>query len=375
MFSKINAHPSLSRFAITALAATTIGCVAENEEVKTTDALDTITMNLEATDGGITETDEREISRLLDIDFSKPAFDIPSRLRADENGSIALRYTEAADRDQATGRSPSGAANNNEELRKKPNVRGIYSVRVAWGQLQGDPLVRKPTVWRSAAKVNVGAVEVARTIRFEEMDQVIPQTEPNTTRFRSVTGPHFDGVVLRVVDVESPLAVVHELSLELGDHELRIPIRDLDGYRAMRVVDGAGNRIAVQAMREDTNDCQKGMLAGRFRRIDERGGKFAGRYTSADRTFDGFLMGVYGKRRNGEEVIFGKFIAHDGSYRGRLIGTYENDDLDSGTFHGRWIGRGGEDRGLVKAQYREGKREGRGFFQGRWANKTCQPTH
>jgi hypothetical protein len=74
---------------------------------------------------------------------------------------------------------------------------------------------------------------------------------------------------------------------------------------------------------------------------------------------------VFGQRRNGDSVLFGKFIDRDGHFRGILAGSFEN-----GEYRARWIDRQG-DHGAIHGAYFEGATPTSGHFLGRWAEASC----
>ena len=64
----------------------------------------------------------------------------------------------------------------------------------------------------------------------------------------------------------------------------------------------------------------------------------------------GHIRGVYGERRNGNKVFFGKYINTEGHFQGILRGTY-----GEGSFQGRWLTRAGE-RGSLMGRVQESDR-------------------
>ena len=114
-----------------------------------------------------------------------------------------------------------------------------------------------------------------------------------------------------------------------------------------------------------TDTCQHGFLRGRWHAMSPNAGVYAGLVLDTDGEPTGHIRGIYGQRRTGESVFFGKFIARDGGFRGILLGTYED-----GHFDARWLDRGG-DRGMLRGMYRPGETLRAGRFLGRWAETTC----
>jgi ketosteroid isomerase-like protein len=75
-------------------------------------------------------------------------------------------------------------------------------------------------------------------------------------------------------------------------------------------------------------------------------GRYAGLVLDSDGEPVGHIRGIYGNRRNGQPVFFGKFINRDGGFRGIVRGTY-----DERHFDGRWLDRAG-DHGVMAGVYR-----------------------
>jgi hypothetical protein len=86
---------------------------------------------------------------------------------------------------------------------------------------------------------------------------------------------------------------------------------------------------------------------------------------NADGEVTGHIRGIWGQRRNGDKVMFGKFIATDGTFRGIVAGTY-----DAGQFHARWLTSAG-DHGVLGGMYVDAPNVRGGVFMGRWAEASC----
>jgi hypothetical protein len=147
-------------------------------------------------------------------------------------------------------------------------------------------------------------------------------------------------------------AVVHELDLRALDEG---PV----------VVDaGDGNRI-IAVGRRRIDPCEHGFMRGRWHALAPNHGVFRGLVTNRGGEPIGHVRGIYGQRRNGEPVVFGKFISRDGSFTGLVSGTYGEN-----RFQGRWITRDG-DHGLVQGAFFEGQSLRAGGFMARWGETSC----
>ncbi len=104
---------------------------------------------------------------------------------------------------------------------------------------------------------------------------------------------------------------------------------------------------------------------GRWHALGPNAGRYAGLVLSAEGEPAGHVRGIYGTRRDGSAVVFGKLIGLDGRFRGVLRGTYAD-----GHFDGRWIDRGG-DHGAIRGLFRAGDALRAGQFLGRWGEAGC----
>ncbi len=80
----------------------------------------------------------------------------------------------------------------------------------------------------------------------------------------------------------------------------------------------------------------------------------------------GHIRGIYGHRKDGTPVMFGKFIDRQGQFVGVLAGSYDN-----GEFRARWKERGDDDHGTIRGRYFESPRADGGVFVARWAETAC----
>ncbi|HWO17570.1 MAG TPA: hypothetical protein VNO30_02300 [Kofleriaceae bacterium] len=239
------------------------------------------------------------------------------------------------------------------------------NVVVMWGRMPADPdgAVRN---WSGELRLSRGAMVVRRRIAFEEATDRIPtRTRRDVIQFQSRTSVHADGFALTVFDPTpadtTPLTLTYVSADGAATYTL-----DLGALTAgpVAVDAGDGNQIvAIGHRRRDA--CEHGFLRGRWHAMAPGAGHYAGLVLSSDGEPTGHIRGIYGKRRNGESVFFGKFIARAGGFRGIIRGTYDGEE-----FNGRWLDRAG-DRGMVHGMYRSGDTLRAGAFLGRWAETSC----
>jgi hypothetical protein len=236
---------------------------------------------------------------------------------------------------------------------------------VVWGRLPADPTAL-PHDWTGTLTISRGALLVHRTIAFEDAtDRLLPREAANTVAFRSVTRPFVDGLALRVLD-PTP-AATDALTLVYtpanGGAAITIDLSQL-ANGPISIDAGGGDRIvAVGQHRDDV--CHGGFMRGRWHALTANLGVFHGFVVDRDGSPIGHVRGMYGHRRNGDAVVFGKFIDRDGKFVGLIVGTY-----DSGELKARWIDRAG-DHGAIHGKYFESTEIRGGGFVARWAETSC----
>ncbi len=237
---------------------------------------------------------------------------------------------------------------------------------VLWGRMPPDPTATDGRDWSGELRVSRGGILIRRRIGFENLtDRVMPRTRPDAIEFRSLTRPFADGLALRVFDPTPDAADPIQLTYRSADgtREYSIDLRQLaDGPV---VVDaGDGNRL-IAAGRHRDDVCRHGTMRGRWHALAPNAGVYLGVVANAAGVPIGHVRGIYGHRRNGDPVVFGKFIDREGHFTGLIAGHY-----GPGTFEARWIDRAG-DHGGIKGVTFEGPSLRGGGFLARWAESTC----
>jgi hypothetical protein len=320
-----------------AIAALGTGCLAEDG-----DEAAEIAAALETDNGG------------LDMEDEAPLFGAEDDFAAADMGDVTdFEDPMATDETVTIAMDGPGAA--------------IARVQVMWGNFPDDA-APAPRRWTGRISINRGALLVRRTIAFDELDRVIPRDDPRSVAFVSHTMPHVDGLLLVVADPTPEAADPLTLTYTTEEGELfSTTLADLVAGPVSEQFDD-GSRIAANALlRPAADGCAEGFLRGRWRQVDPHHGVLMGGVADAEGNPIGHVRGIYGQRRNGEQVFFGKYIDRDGRFQGIFAGEY-----GEGEFHGRWIVRSG-DHGVLGGEYREtlpGPRNG-GHFAGRWAETSC----
>jgi len=116
---------------------------------------------------------------------------------------------------------------------------------------------------------------------------------------------------------------------------------------------------------EEDGACAHGRLLGRYRQLREGLGVGRGRVLGPEGRVIGHIRFIWGTRRDGSHVAFGKLIDLEGNARGLFRGVAED-----GEFHGRWIRRNGN-HGVLGGRYGNPERLPGGVFAGRWHRVDC----
>jgi hypothetical protein len=301
---------------------------------------DAIAQSLELEDGGFDTSDEAPL-------FGDDALYAAADLEAD------LAVTDSLANDPAI-----------LDLEASSSV-VARNVIVMWGRMPADP-DGAPRVWDGELRLSRGGMVVRRRIALEAgTDRVFARTRRDVIQFRSRTSVHADGLALTVLDPDPAATAPLVLTYASADGAVTYTL-DLGALAdgPVSVDAGDGNQIvAIGHLRRDA--CDHGFVRGRWHAMTANAGRYAGLVLDPDGEPTGHIRGIYGTRRSGEAVFFGKLIARNGGFRGIVRGTY-----GEGEFDGRWLDRAG-DRGVIHGMYRAADTLRAGRFLGRWAEKTC----
>ncbi|HET7503974.1 MAG TPA: hypothetical protein VFK02_23295, partial [Kofleriaceae bacterium] len=248
----------------------------------------------------------------------------------------------------------------------RPATAGFRMVLV-WGKLPAERDATDSRDWSGELKVSRGALVVRHTIGFEDAtDQLLPRPALDTVAFHSVTRPYVDGLALTVLDPTPEADTALSLTYTPADGSTSYTL-DLAQLAAGPIVVDAGGGFKVVAIghRRSADACDHGFMRGRWHVLSPRLGRFLGVVTDEDGARVGHVRGVFGQRRNGDSVLFGKFIDREGHFRGLLAGSF-----DGGEYRARWIDRQG-DHGNAHGVYFAGQTEASGDFLGRWSEASC----
>ena len=109
------------------------------------------------------------------------------------------------------------------------------------GQIVAAPSIH-PVDWDGSLSTTNGTVHLARTIRFERNDRVLPQRDRSVLAWESTTTVNWDGV-LTVLRIADPGA---QVTLHTAQVSFTWTARELPGLHVHQVVDRAGHAIEVR---------------------------------------------------------------------------------------------------------------------------------
>jgi len=275
-----------------------------------------------------------------------------------------------------------------------------YRLRAIWGhlpRLNPDSITTDycPLDWTGSLHAEGGVVLIEKVIAFEPNDY-IKRVDRSTISWISHTGPHIDGVQVRIVFPPEPIDSIGKnydrpftVTIETPQFSRKFTIDELDSLNLLEPVDRCGDGISIVSYRIIPHIAH-GHLMGEWHLLPvdstttssdstDTGrrllGKFKGIWFSDAGVAAGYLRGVFGINSNGEKVFFGKYIDMDGRFKGILKGYYgicEDDTTDcefpKGWFKGVWIDRNRLIHGDLKGHW-IADNSGSGYFHGRWKSR------
>ncbi|MFH1699309.1 MAG: hypothetical protein ABIE07_01880 [Candidatus Zixiibacteriota bacterium] len=318
-----------------------------------------------------TNSELSEVSALDEFDSFKPVDEEPY-FGDPIIGEVAAPIEEAAYNDTLS--SLTWVSGNGDRI--PPDV---YTMRVVWGNLEGDSGITELTDWSGKLTVGRGGIIVTHTIRFEEgQDYILPRCDLNSTpmpqelEWVSKTSWHFDGLATKVIVPYSDTDELVLLHYESEQLDITFPVDQLEELDTMINI-GAGNAISFQAMRHDPYEARRGCMAGRWGRNEDGQGVFFGRWISANGRIHGCIKGRWGVRTddegNSRQVFAGKFIDSNGKFRALVKGQWRvtvQDGRSLGEFKGRFYNADGEPIGIMRGHFKRGGTRQGGYFAGHW---------
>jgi hypothetical protein len=276
-----------------------------------------------------------------------------------------------------------GVALADSDSTRENHMRVHRYLLVTWGNLKGDSTITTSTDWSGSLCVENGIVRPVRTVRFEfPQDHLVPTGSRTCVQWVSHTQPHFDGILVALhclpcdslATPDSLCASPISVTFATGPLTVSFNQDELKDLHKVIQVDAAGNAVAFNSIVLEPHACPHGFLAGQWKDVpDQRyAGIFRGEWMSENGLHTGFLRGVYGQNKLGENVFFAKWINDDGTFRGLMKGRYgKNPEATAtdvqGWFDGIWFMRDLRVGGNVHGEWGTGTGgDGTGFFRGAW---------
>ncbi len=249
-----------------------------------------------------------------------------------------------------------------------PTGKRVATLRLLWGQFPLNAQLATPTRWQGVVYAQGASVFIQRVIFYERQDFVRHCADRSCVVIDSLTLPHHDGLVLKIVprpQISEPVRVFIGFR-DLYGRVLR-PDDIAGGFGEVAIVDELGNRVALEANLRRT--CPGGTVQGIWKRIAARGGVFTGDWMNDAGEITGRLAGIWGRRANGEQVFFGVYGDAQRNFVGLLKGTYRaHPAFGGGRLAGHWMDQNGEPGGVLFGLYRDRPADGAssGGFMGRY---------
>ena len=307
----------------------------------------------------------------VSLDLEYGGYNTKDELPAFGDQSMLSEFSDDADAQDEVAADPAVSAS----IMSADEGIPAYFVRLTWGMLQGDSTATETMDWSGYAEISKGTLAVLKVVRFERGDHINrPRESRQKVEFTSQTSVHFDGLLLAIIDNDTAATDVEgTLTFTAGSYSRTFTFTELDSMELLESVDDNGNEVSIISRSKNLQPFAGGFLAGRWIRVNDRGGKFRGRWINSTGDNAGFLKGIWGVNNNGARVFFGKYINLDGAFGGLLRGVYGTNGINpnEGWLEGRWINRDKDVTGKLRGVWRTGRPgSGRGYFHGRWAYKT-----
>jgi hypothetical protein len=294
----------------------------------------------------------------------------------------------------------------------------IFTLRICWGRLMrlgdadslgcGDREMLYD--WDGALSIDRGAIILKRTILFDPEDYIHVREDRRTLEWTSKTSPHYDGILVQIIDPPAPGRDSTEVGAGPGIAPNRVTFRtplysrtfsmdELAAISEVIPINRCGIMVSFDGFAEPSGLCPHGFLAGIWRhappdttvpqppvppdttfnfaavdtvtRSPEVRGYFYGNWIQANGALAGRLRGVYGINSQGRRVFFGKYIDLSGHFKGILRGTYGSMSMGpfmetAGYFDGDWINERRTVHGHLGGNWVAGTSDAPGTFRGKW---------
>lgn len=308
-------------------------------------------------------TDPNQEEELTELDKPYGGYDTSDELPAFGDPDMTVAFEDDEDVADDITLDP--------EFTNSIDANGIdaYYIRISWGLLEGDSTAKDVINWNGSASITRGTLGIMKRILFEGNDRIIlPRPDRKTVQWISNTAPHFDGIVLVILDRDT-LNVDGEFTFATDLFTRTFTYEELDSLELIETVTPQGHQVSIQAYNKKVIPFGGGFLEGKWIKTKQHSGVFKGRWINDVGTRIGHLKGIWGVNRFGEKVFFGKYINLNGRFGGLIAGNwdYGEEGDNMGWFAGRWVNRSLTSIGTLKGHWKiRPDSERHGFFHGKW---------
>lgn len=261
----------------------------------------------------------------------------------------------------------------NAELEGSSSAIGAYRVALLWGHFPGandasdSDCDAQPATWNGSIAVDSGAIDVIRTLSFDDGDSVDARTDPKSVTFTSHTLPFVDGMIVRV---KTPMSGA-STKLHFATSELTVDVNLDDVASGSGVIfHGAADQgLAVVGWNDTAATCPSGVAYGRFVKLGAAVGTLRGRLVSGSGDDLGVVRGIWGHAKSRDaDVFFTKSIDPAGNFGNIALGQYATGAITGAQ------GTMDSQHGKLAGVYSDGydRPDGRGVFVAKWSS-VCSP--
>ena len=260
----------------------------------------------------------------------------------------------------------------NAQLDGSSSAIGAYRVALLWGHFPGandgsdEDTDAQPATWNGSIAIDSGAIDVVRTLSFDDGDSVDARTDPKSVTFMSHTMPFVDGMIIRVKLPSDGPAKLHFATSELS---VDVDLADVASSSGMIFHGAADQGLAVVGWNDTAATCPSGVAYGRFVKLGASVGTLRGRLAGGNGDDLGVVRGIWGHAKSRDaDVFFAKSIDPAGNFGNLALGQYAIGALTGAQ------GNMESQHGKLVGVYSDGydRPDGRGVFVAKWSS-VCSP--
>jgi len=308
-------------------------------------------------------TDPNNDEELTELDKPYGGYDTSDELPAFGDPDMTVAFSDDEDVTDDITLDPEFASSLDS------NGVNAYYIRITWGLLEGDSTATDVINWNGSASITHGTLGIMKRVRFEGNDKIVlPRPDRKTVQWISNTVPHFDGIVLVILDRDT-LNVDGEFTFVTDLFTRTFTYEELDSLELVETVTPQGHQVSIEAYNKRVIPFGGGFLDGKWLKTRQHGGIFKGRWINNIGTRVGHLKGIWGVNRFGEKVFFGKYVNLNGRFGGLMAGNWGYGEAgdNKGWFAGRWVNHNLTAIGKLRGHWKiKPDSERHGFFHGKW---------